>query len=589
MRKTWKLGAAGLAMAVALAGCGQNGAAAGTTAAATETTAASVETTKAEETTAATSATVVEQTQAEVINVEGAVNIALSDDGITVDGEAISENTDDAVYMAKDIVYYEAGKDFKYGEGTAEDEHSKEEADAHTVVHITKPGTYAVSGKLSAGQIAIDLGKDAEEDPEAVVTLVLNGVDINCSVAPGVIFYNVYECGVADEETATKDVDTSKAGAKVVIADGTVNNVTGSYVARIYKSVELNEAGTEVVDSKKLHKYDAAFYSKMSMNMYGGEEGTGVLNIDAENEGLDSELHLTLNGGQINIVSGNDGINTNEDYVSVTTVNGGVLRIKVDGETGEGDGIDSNGWLVINGGTVIAEACSFSMDGGIDSDMGIHINGGTLIATGNMLDRISESEQNYAVFQFSDKIASGEMLVLKDADGNEVMSYAPENSFSYLIMSDPKMTEGNYTLWAGDTQLAGSAGENGGGFGFGFGGMGGGRPGGMPENFAPGNMPEGFDPDSMPEGMKPGEMPENFDMENMPEEFKSGEMPEGFGGGNAPQAPNGGQGMPGGERPDGRGDRGDRGEAGNTASTELSTEFAITAGGSYFNGVSAGK
>ena len=313
---------------------------------------------------------------------EGATVIELSDEAITVDGEAISEDTESAVYKANDIVFYLAGQDFTYGEGTKEDEHTQEEADAHTVVHITKPGMYTVSGKLSAGQIAIDLGEDAEEDPTAVVTLILNGVDINCDVAPGVIFYNVYEPCEAEAETASKDVDTSAAGANVLIADGTVNNVTGSYVARIYKSVELNEAGTEVVDSKKLHKYDAAFYSKMSMNVNGDEEGTGVLNIVAENEGLDSELHLTINGGNINITSGNDGINTNEDEVSVTTVNGGTLTIKVSGETGEGDGIDSNGWLVINGGTVIAAACGISGDAGIDSDMGIHINGGTVLATG---------------------------------------------------------------------------------------------------------------------------------------------------------------------------------------------------------------
>ena len=82
-----------------------------------------------------------------------------------------------------------------------------------------------LSGFLSAGQIAVDLGEEAEEDPEAVVTLYLNGVDVNCDVAPAVIFYNVYECGSADEETATKDVDTSAAGANVVILDEPTNDL----------------------------------------------------------------------------------------------------------------------------------------------------------------------------------------------------------------------------------------------------------------------------------------------------------------------------------------------------------------------------
>ena len=323
----------------------------------------------------------------EEIIIEGASYIQLSDQLITVDGDDATTNDKEAVYIANDIVYYEEGKDFTYGEGEKEDEHSKEEAQAHTVVHITQPGTYVVSGKLSKGQIAVDLGEDAKDDPEAVVTLVLNNVDITCSVAPGVIFYNVYECATDEEAEAVKEVDTSAAGARVLIPDGTNNTVTGSYVARIYKSVELNEEGTKVVDSKKLHKYDGAFYSKMSMNIDGGTQNTGVLNIFAENEGLDTELHLTLNGGTINIVSGNDGINTNEDNVSVTTVNGGFLNIRVDGSTGEGDGIDSNGWLVINGGVVNTSACATSMDAGIDSDKGIHINGGTVIAGGNMFSK----------------------------------------------------------------------------------------------------------------------------------------------------------------------------------------------------------
>ena len=281
-----------------------------------------------------------------------AVSIVLSDDGIIVDGKAVSTDESAAVHTAHDIVCYESGRDFTYGEGTEADEHTAEEAEAHTVVHITQPGTYALSGTLSAGQIAVDLGEDAEDDPAAVVTLILNGVDITCTVAPAVIFYNVYECGSTDEDTASETVDTSAAGANVLIADGTINNVTGSYVARIYDpdSVVLSEDGMTVEDSEKLHKYDGAFYSKMSMNVDGGEAGTGVLNITADNEGLDTELHLTINGGTINITSGNDGINTNEDNVSVTTVNGGSVNIQVAGETGEGDGIDSNGWLVINGG-----------------------------------------------------------------------------------------------------------------------------------------------------------------------------------------------------------------------------------------------
>lgn len=206
---------------------------------------------------------------------ESAVSIALSDTSVTVDGAPAGEDPGSAVYTARDIIYYEEGKDFTYGEGTAEDAHSAENAAAHTVVHITEPGVYSIEGTLTRGQIAVDLGEDAQSDPNAAVTLILNGVDITCEVAPAVIFYRVYECGDKDADKAKKDVDTSAAGAAVVVADGTVNTVRGAYVARIYQSgsVVLNEKGTKVEDAKKLHKYDGAFYSRMSMNIFGGLTG----------------------------------------------------------------------------------------------------------------------------------------------------------------------------------------------------------------------------------------------------------------------------------------------------------------------------
>lgn len=501
-----------------------------------------------------------------------AVTIELSDESIKVDGGEATDNTEAAVYVANDIIYYEEGKDFTYGEGDEADAHSAEEAAAHTVVHITQPGTYSVSGTLSKGQIAVDLGEDAEKDPNAVVTLVLNGVDLTCTVAPAVMFYNVYECGSTDTETATKDVDTSAAGANVIIADGTANTVTGSHVARIYKpdSVELNEDGTEVLDAKKLHKYDAAFYSRMSMNVNGGAQGSGGLDIVADNEGLDSELHLTINGGDINIVSGNDGINTNEDGVSVTTVNGGNLNILVTGETGEGDGIDSNGWLVINGGTVTAVAYGYSMDSGIDSDMGIHINGGSVMATGNMLDRIEEGGQNYAVFNFAGQ-QNGEELQLKNLDGEVVLSVGPVvNPYSILIVSSPELAAGDYTLWSGEVQLAGSTGGMMGGPGMG------GRMPQMPDGFAPSQMPEmpggggfpdDFDFSQMPGGMP---MPEDFDPSQMPsgmagaEGFDPNRMPEGG------RGPGGMGGFPG----------WGSGEAG-----EQSEVFSVADGGAMFNKV----
>ena len=368
-----------------------------------------------------------------------AVSIVLSDDGIIVDGKAVSTDESAAVHTAHDIVCYESGRDFTYGEGTEADEHTAEEAEAHTVVHITQPGTYALSGTLSAGQIAVDLGEDAEDDPAAVVTLILNGVDITCTVAPAVIFYNVYECGSTDEDTASETVDTSAAGANVLIADGTINNVTGSYVARIYDpdSVVLSEDGMTVEDSEKLHKYDGAFYSKMSMNVDGGEAGTGVLNITADNEGLDTELHLTINGGTINITSGNDGINTNEDNVSVTTVNGGSVNIQVTGETGEGDGIDSNGSITMTGGTVFVSGPVSGGDGAIDFETDMTMTGGSILALSSRGMMEYPSTQYYYTTSISAN--AGDFIAVCDADGNVLMGMQTQKAVSDVVYYGDQM------------------------------------------------------------------------------------------------------------------------------------------------------
>mgnify|MGYP006923357912 CR=1 FL=1 len=39
----------------------------------------------------------------------------------------------------------------------------------------------------------------------------------------------------------------------------------------------------------------------MTLNISGGEKGNGIFNINGENEGIGTEMHLSLNGGKINI------------------------------------------------------------------------------------------------------------------------------------------------------------------------------------------------------------------------------------------------------------------------------------------------
>ena len=476
--------------------------------------------------------------------------IILSDDGVTADSEGVTTSNDIIYYGDQET--YESG--YPYGEGEDWERHSAQEAAEHTVVNITQPGAYRVRGKLSKGQIRVDLGVSAYDDPEAVVELILADAEITCTVAPAILFQTVYECdGEWSADTAKPDVDTSAAGANLILEGSNV--VNGSHVAKIFKDKE---------GEKKLWKQDGAVYSYMSLNVF----GPGKLDLTADNEGMDTELHLTINGGDIAIRADNDGINTNEDGVSVTTINGGNVHI-IAGLGAEGDGIDSNGYLVINGGTVVSSAHP-AADAGMDSDLGSFIHGGTVIALGSTMDWAeSDSRQVTMNLQFASGQSSDAAVVVTREDGTILFAYDPNadevladnrRSYSGAVLSCPNFHVGEtYNVYVdGDvtgedvggiydpttvksyvngTQMAftGTDVMRGPG-GMGFGGQ---MPEGMPEGLAPGQRPEGME---LPEGMEnfdpsqfggqmPGGMKENmedFDPSNLPEGMQ---MPQGGMGG----------------------------------------------------------
>lgn len=362
--------------------------------------------------------------------------IVLSDTGITVNGGDETAS----VFTSHDIIYYE-DKDFHdgghiYGEGLPADHHSAEEAAAHTVVNITTPGTYRVTGKLSAGQIRIDLGKEARYDPDAVVNLILSDTDITCTVAPAILFLNVYECdGTWSLRHTDIEVDTTGAGANLIL-EGT-NTVRGSYVAKIYK-----DNGKQ----KKLWKQDGAIHSYMSLNI----DGPGSLDLTAEKEGISSELHMTMWNGDVRIHAMDDGINASEDNVSVVAIRGGNLRILSGLGEVEGDGIDSNGYLEFYGGTTVV--WSTPLDACLDGDYGNMMHGGTVIALGSseeLAHRNSGISAINLVGCFLPETDSS--IAVIDETGKAVLAYDPSKDdvlgthtrpYAAVILSSSDLSEG---------------------------------------------------------------------------------------------------------------------------------------------------
>ena len=309
------------------------------------------------------------------------------------------------------------------------------------MITIKKEGTYIVSGTLK-GQLAIKLKSKSKKKYN--ITLVLKGVDIYCGVAPGVIFYKAYEMdntnyedkGIKIEFSKAIELNPDEAGVKIIIADDSDNTVSGSHVAEFYDYVKKDDGTITMLPEDYIEenyngviiegaKFDGAFYSRVSMSIYGEKKGNGILNIIGDNEGLDSEKHLIILGGNINIASQDDGINTNNDGGSVVLIKGG--NVKINGGLDAGDGIDSNGYLIIQNGTVISAGSKTKY--GLNADLGVSIKGGIVKGVGSIQPwEDKESNQQILHLRFSSEIPKTRKLYVKDSSGKIIISFNPSAS-----------------------------------------------------------------------------------------------------------------------------------------------------------------
>lgn len=513
---------------------------------------------------------------------DSAHRLVLKDGESKIDGELLTDtpNKGVSIHDGENIVHYE--KEYAeisgYGEATEESEkHSKEDCNKEKLVKISQSGTYIVSGTLN-GQLAIELS--SKTDNTQTVTLVLNGININCNVAPGLIFYKAYEIDSNDYEdsgssisyTTANSLNFDNAGAKIIIADDSTNTVTGSHVAKCYE-YDVNDDNTITIKSKKRAKYDGAFYSRVSISIKGETKGNGKLNIIGDNEGLDSEKHLLIESGNINIASQDDGINTSEDNGSVTLIKGGTLTIN-GGLGSEGDGIDSNGYLIINGGTIISAGKPAS-DSGMDADLGVVINGGNVVGVGSTMDGASSSSgQSTMNLKFSSQISKSSTLKIKDSSGENLYSFNPSSS-GFLENTDIRTYQGAiislpsfklsevYYLYLDDTQLgySGQEGQN--------------MPGNPPNNDNNGN---------------PGTPPENGGQNNNSDNPGNPPNNEGQNNNNSDnprtQPDNGGPNNNG-DNPGTPPNNGGNNNGQSTGINSMTKEFTLTSSATTFSGVSA--
>lgn len=201
----------------------------------------------------------------------------------------------------------------------------------------------------------------------------------------------------------------------------------------------------------------------------------GYINIVTSYEGLEA-ITINLNGGKVYVYAADDGINActgDGKTTPIINVNGGYIDVTT--ASGDTDGIDSNGNYVQTGGFVLVKGGSSSgnVSGSIDVDGTVTITGGTCVALGGVCETPVNSVNAYVLSSVS--FSSGSYS-LKDASGNEVISFTVDGSFSNgWICSDTLTTGTSYTLYRGSDSIADWTQESGTMGASSTGGFGGGR------------------------------------------------------------------------------------------------------------------
>ena len=294
-------------------------------------------------------------------------------------------------------------------------------------IRITAAGVYVLSGTATEATVYVEAGQDDK------VQLVLDGLNVANAHFPVIYVKSADKVFVtisgdsslsvtgsftSDGSTKTDGVIFSKSdlvlnGAASLTIASSDNGIVckddlkitgGTYtITAASKAIDANDsirvaggslylsAGTDGLhaenDSDSSLGY--IYISGGSLTVSAGDDGlhaVSVVQIDGGElaikaaEGIEG-TYIQINDGAISIQSWDDGINAankSSAYRTAVEINGGEITVAM--ASGDTDGIDSNGDIIVNGGTIsVTGSSTFDYDGSAQ------YNGGVIIANGQQI------------------------------------------------------------------------------------------------------------------------------------------------------------------------------------------------------------
>lgn len=132
-------------------------------------------------------------------------------------------------------------------------------------------------------------------------------------------------------------------------------------------------------------------------------------------------------------------------------ISGGTVRVNANG-----DGLDANGNLFIEGGTVLVCGPTENGNGPMDYDGVCTVSGGTLAIAGSagmaQSPGTSSTQPSLTVI-YRTVQPGGTTATLTDSNGNILLSFTPSKDYQSLVFSSDKLVQGEtYTLYTGGVE-----------------------------------------------------------------------------------------------------------------------------------------
>lgn len=408
---------------------------------------------------------------------------------------AIDENNIDAVIFSKDDLTLNGTGSLYISSPAGHGIVSKDDLVITSGDYNIEAARHGISGKdsvrIAGGIFSINCGKDGIHAE--------NGEDS----ALGFLYI------VEGDFHITAEADGCSASATAYIEGGSFEIQTGGGSA----SVTHKESGwsweqraqpessteTETVSAKgiksastlaisggsySIDTADDALHSNGDLNITGGDftistgddglhaDGTtcihnGTIRITGSYEGIEG-LSVEISGGEIELVSSDDGINaaggadqsgfggfggfggngpfsgSTESHIDIS---GGIIQINA-----SGDGIDSNGAVIISGGEVYISGPEDNADSALDYETQAVITDGLFVAAGAsaMAQNFSTDSTQGAILVATSTQPADSTILLADADGAVLLNWTAKKSFDCVLISCPALQQGKtYTLNAG--------------------------------------------------------------------------------------------------------------------------------------------